>query len=154
VASAQPPLAEQFAFRFGLLGFSGHVLFSAAIGAGLVAIGRSWARGSNGARHRWRFAGGVALVVAGVVAHGLENSIGVLIRTNVGLAIDPVGVRLAEWPPATAWTSGVVGAAVASGWLAAILLGVLLVSRAHKTEDERPQFFPEPTFASPGDPAL
>ncbi|MEO8469762.1 MAG: PrsW family glutamic-type intramembrane protease [Chloroflexota bacterium] len=103
-----PVIASHAAAKFHLLGFDGHVLFSALFGVGVATAisGRRWA--------------GVGWMAAAVAAHGLGN--GTLILMGPWLFGLLAPSPFASMPMVIAVVIGVVTAVVSRGWAAWLLL--------------------------------
>jgi RsiW-degrading membrane proteinase PrsW (M82 family) len=116
------PLGVQLSVRFAFLGFNGHLLFSALVGAGL-GISRQTPR-------RWlRIAAPVTGYALAVFAHALGNSVGVIVFALLltGMGVD-LEASFAALPVGSVWLASVVAALLVEGWAYLLLLALLALS--------------------------
>jgi RsiW-degrading membrane proteinase PrsW (M82 family) len=122
VETGEAPLGIQLAVRFVFLGFNGHLVFSALVGAGLGLARQT--------RRRWlRIVAPVTGYALAVIAHGLSNSLGVIVFSMLlaGMGVD-VESDFSSLPVEAVWLASAISTLLVEGWAYALLLALLGLS--------------------------
>lgn len=122
VETGEAPLGVQLAVRFVFLGVNGHLIFSALVGAGMGLARQT--------RRRWlRIMAPVTGYALAVIAHGLGNSLGVIVFSLLlaGMGVDLEG-SFAALPVEAVWLASAVSTLLVEGWAYALLLALLGLS--------------------------